>query len=53
MVPASLSILEPTWLTTYFGLGLFSIILVFQIIQLKRNSGQCEPTATTKTEESG
>ena len=51
LVPASLLILEPTWMTTYIGLGLFGFVLLYRIVQIKKEGGDRDPAAIIRTEE--
>jgi len=53
MIPAGAAILEPSWLTTYIGLGLFAALIVFQIIRLRQDNSEIEIPTTTETEAGG
>lgn len=46
MIPASISILEPTWITTYVGLALFGLVFGYQIFQMRRGQAVGDRTVT-------
>ena len=53
MIPASIGILEPTWITTYVGLALFAAVAVYQLMLARRSPDTLSappPTARQEAE---